>query len=102
VPLARCYTTAGTAITVAQALISGHVDAIVDVSETDTVWASAVQAADIPVIGVKANDEPSFTNPDFYPLGETGNSAMHISPRSRRRVVPRFETWSASTQPHVA
>jgi branched-chain amino acid transport system substrate-binding protein len=45
-------------------------------SVVDTVWASAVQNANIPVIGLNATDEPFFTNPDFYPMGETGDSAV--------------------------
>jgi branched-chain amino acid transport system substrate-binding protein len=68
--------TPGTGITVAQTLISDHVDAIVDLSEVDTAWASAVQTANIPVVGGYATDEPFFTNPDFYGMGETGDSAV--------------------------
>jgi branched-chain amino acid transport system substrate-binding protein len=67
--------TPGNGISDAQTLISDHVDAIVDLSEVDTTWASAVQAANIPVVGVYATDQPFFTNPDFYPMGETGDSA---------------------------
>ena len=67
--------TPGNGISDAQTLISAHVDAIVDLSEVDTTWASAVQKANIPVIGTYATDEPFFTNPDFYPMGETGDSA---------------------------
>jgi branched-chain amino acid transport system substrate-binding protein len=66
----------GSSLTDAQELISDHVDAIVDVTINDNVWASAVQAANIPVIGLNATDEPFFTNPDFYPMGETGDSAV--------------------------
>jgi branched-chain amino acid transport system substrate-binding protein len=67
--------TPGNGISDAQTLISDHVNAIADLSEVDTTWASAVQAANIPVIGVYATDEPFFANPDFYPMGETGDSA---------------------------
>src|SRR5262249_21559925 len=68
--------TPGTAISEVQTLISDHVDAIVDLSQVDTAWASAVQTANIPVVGGYATDEPFFTNPDFYGMGETGDSAV--------------------------
>ncbi len=68
--------TPGLGLTDAQALVSSHVDAIVDLSVVDNVWASAVQAANIPVVGLQATDQPFFTNPDFYPMGETGDSAV--------------------------
>jgi branched-chain amino acid transport system substrate-binding protein len=68
--------TPGTAISEVQTLISDHVVAIVDLSQVDTAWASAVQTANIPVVGGYATDEPYFTNPDFYGMGETGDSAV--------------------------
>lgn len=66
----------GTSTTDAQTLISDHVDAIVDMSEVDTVWASAVQASKIPVVGWNVNNVPFYTNSDFFPEGETANSEV--------------------------
>jgi branched-chain amino acid transport system substrate-binding protein len=64
----------GTSVTDAQKLISEHVDAIVDDSTVTQTWASAVQAAHIPVVGMNVNEVPMFTNPDFYPEGQTADS----------------------------
>jgi branched-chain amino acid transport system substrate-binding protein len=64
----------GTSLGEGQTLISEHVNAIVDMSVVDQTWASAVQAAQIPVIGHNIFDVPMFTNPDFYPEGQTADS----------------------------
>jgi len=61
----------GTSVTDIQALLAAHVDAIVSVTSADELWASTVQAAGIPVIGVQDTNAPFNTNPDFYPEGET-------------------------------
>jgi branched-chain amino acid transport system substrate-binding protein len=66
----------GTGVTVTQALISAHVDAIVDMSQIDSAFMGAIQAANIPVVGYNATNEPFFTNPDFYPEGQTGDSGV--------------------------
>jgi branched-chain amino acid transport system substrate-binding protein len=60
-----------TAVADAQTLVSDHVDAIADISNVDEPWASTVQAANIPVVGVQETNAPFQTNPDFYPEGET-------------------------------
>lgn len=65
---------AGSAITKIQTLLSDHVDAIVDLSNVDTAWANTVAAAKIPVVGANTNEVPMFTNPDFYPEGQTADA----------------------------
>jgi branched-chain amino acid transport system substrate-binding protein len=67
----------GTAVSDAQSLISDHVAAIADISVEDSAWASTVQAANIPVVGVQLPSVPFYTNPDFYPNGQTNNSAAY-------------------------
>jgi branched-chain amino acid transport system substrate-binding protein len=67
-------TNPGNAVTAAQALISDHVVAIADMSELDAAFASAVQAADVPVVGVFTVAAPFASNPDFYPEGQTTNT----------------------------
>jgi branched-chain amino acid transport system substrate-binding protein len=67
-------TNPGTALTAAQALIADHVVAIADMSELDATFASAVQAANVPVVGVFTVSAPFATNPDFYPEGQTTNT----------------------------
>jgi branched-chain amino acid transport system substrate-binding protein len=64
----------GTAATEIQALLAEHVDALVDMSIVDQVWAPTVQAASVPVVGGSEVDEPFGVNPDFYPEGETPES----------------------------
>jgi branched-chain amino acid transport system substrate-binding protein len=53
---------------------SDHVVAIVDASNNDAVWASYVQQAGVPVVGMDTSAEPYYTNPDFYPEGQTEDS----------------------------
>jgi branched-chain amino acid transport system substrate-binding protein len=67
-------TNPGTAVTAAQDLISQHVVAIADMSELDAAFASAVQAANIPVVGIFTVAAPFASNPDFYPEGQTTNT----------------------------
>lgn len=69
-------TNPSTAITDANKLISDHVAVIMDQTVLDSTFASAVQAAKIPVVGGLFTSEPFFTNPDFYPAGETNDSIV--------------------------
>ncbi len=67
----------GTAVSNAQTLISDHVVAIADMSLVDETWASAVQKAGIPVVGVGTANNTFNTNPDFYPEAQTNDSAVY-------------------------
>jgi branched-chain amino acid transport system substrate-binding protein len=69
----------GTAVSNAQTLISDHVAAIADVSILDPAFASTVQAANIPVVGVESPNSPFGSNPDFYPEAQTNASATYAS-----------------------
>jgi branched-chain amino acid transport system substrate-binding protein len=60
-----------------QSLISDHVDVILDDTILDAVWASTVAAAKIPVVGGNFSSQPFFTNPDFYPSGQTNDSITY-------------------------
>ena len=51
-----------------------HVVAIVDASNNDAVWATYVQQAGVPVVGMDTSAEPYFLNSDFYPEGQTEDS----------------------------
>ena len=53
---------------------SDHVTAIVDASNNDAVWATYVQQAGVPVVGMDTSAEPYFLNSDFYPEGQTEDS----------------------------
>jgi branched-chain amino acid transport system substrate-binding protein len=67
----------GKSLTAIQALISAHVVAIASGTPLDGIWASKVQAANIPVVGVLSGGDPTFeTNPAFYPAGQTFSSQI--------------------------
>lgn len=63
-----------TALSVAKSLVSDKVDAVVDLSLIDTVWAKTIDAAKIPVVGGDVSDAVFDTDPNFYPEGETPDS----------------------------
>jgi branched-chain amino acid transport system substrate-binding protein len=58
-----------------QTLIAGGVDAIVSATVFEPAWASAVEAAKVPVVGADQSSTPYYTNPDFYIPAQTGDSA---------------------------
>lgn len=76
----------GTSLSDAQSLISQHVDAIADVSDLDQTWASAVQSAGIPVVGVLTDEMTFGTNPDFYPEGQTQLSSIYAILATAKRA----------------
>jgi branched-chain amino acid transport system substrate-binding protein len=72
-------TNPGTSVSEAQTLVSDHVDAILDLSEVDQAWESTVAAAKIPVVGANTSETPFYTNPDFYPEGQTNDSTTYAN-----------------------
>jgi branched-chain amino acid transport system substrate-binding protein len=46
-------------------------------SIVDEPWASTVQAAAVPVVGIVPTENPFFQNPDFYSEGQTTNSSTY-------------------------
>ncbi len=69
--------TPGTSVSDVQSLISSGVDAIADMSIVDEPWATTVQKAGIPVVGIDVTETPYYQNPDFYPEGQTDNSSTY-------------------------
>lgn len=67
----------GTSTTDVQSFISDHVAVIVDDSTFDVAWASNAAAANIPVVGGNFSSQPFFTNPDFFPSGQTNDSVTY-------------------------
>lgn len=63
-------------VTAVQQLISDHVAAIIDDTVLDSAWSDAVSKAKIPVIAGDLNNAPFYTNPDFYPSGQTFDHAL--------------------------
>lgn len=75
----------GTSLTDAKDLISEHVDAITDDSVVDQTWASTVESAGIPVVGMLPFSPTFYSNPDFYPESTTldaGNYAVVVTAKS--------------------
>lgn len=66
----------GTAATDAQSLIAAHVDVILDLDVLDATWEKAVDAAKIPVVGGNFSSEGFFSDPNFYPSGQTQDSVV--------------------------
>jgi branched-chain amino acid transport system substrate-binding protein len=66
----------GTAVTDAQALISDQVDVILDLDVLDSTWEKAVDAAKIPVVGGNFSSQGYFTDPNFYPSGQTQDTVV--------------------------
>lgn len=66
----------GSSVTDVQQLISDHVAAIADLSLFDSVWASAVSAAKIPVISLEQSDVFD-TNPDYFSPIQTLRSQLY-------------------------
>lgn len=67
----------GTSVSDIQSLIADHVDAIADNTDVDSSWASVVEAAKIPVVGLAIPNVPFYTNPDFYSEGQTDDSSSY-------------------------
>lgn len=67
----------GQAIVDAQTLLSDHVAVIADLSLLPSTWASEVSAAKIPVVGGESEDPTYTTNPDFYTVSETDDTAVY-------------------------
>lgn len=67
----------GTAVSDAQKLVSDKVDAIFDLDILDAVWQKPVSAAKIPVIGGNFTSPMFYTDPDWYPSGETNDSITY-------------------------
>ena len=69
----------GTSVTKAQALISAHVDVILDETPLDAAWAKNAADAKIPVVGGNFSSTPYYTDPDFYPSGQTNDSIVYAN-----------------------
>lgn len=69
--------TAGTALTDAQALIAAKVDAIIDLDILDSVWQKPASAANIPVIGGNFSSPMYYSDPNWYPSGQTNDSITY-------------------------
>ncbi len=67
----------GNSVADVHTVLSDGAVAIMDFSLVDQAWASTVQAANVPVVGGNVNEIPFYTNPDFYPEGETEDAVAY-------------------------
>jgi branched-chain amino acid transport system substrate-binding protein len=67
----------GTALSDAQALVSAKVDAIFDLDILDSVWQKTASAAGIPVIGGNFSSPMYYSDPNWYPSGQTNDSITY-------------------------
>jgi branched-chain amino acid transport system substrate-binding protein len=68
-----------TALTDAQQLISDKVSVIMDLDILDQLWEKAADAASIPVVGGAFSSVPFYTDPNWYPSGETNDSITYAN-----------------------
>jgi branched-chain amino acid transport system substrate-binding protein len=66
----------GTSVSDAQAMISSHVAAILDLTILDSAWTKQADAAKIPVIGGNLNSLQFFQDPNWYAAGGTNDSTV--------------------------
>ncbi len=64
-------------VTAAESLISDGVVAIFDASVLDVTWQKQVDAAKIPVIGGNFTTTMYYTDPNWYPTGETNDAITY-------------------------
>lgn len=69
----------GTSVTAAQSLISSHVAVILDSTILDSTWQKQVDAAKIPVVGGNFSTEMYYTDPNWYPTGQTNDSIVYAN-----------------------
>ncbi|HEX3513889.1 MAG TPA: ABC transporter substrate-binding protein [Trebonia sp.] len=66
-----------TALTDAQALVADKVTVIFDLDILDSLWEKTVSASKIPVIGGNFSSPGYYTDPDWYPSGQTNDSITY-------------------------
>ena len=66
-----------TALTDAQALVADKVTVIFDLDILDSLWQKVADAAKIPVIGGNFSSPAYYTDPDWYPSGQTNDSITY-------------------------
>jgi branched-chain amino acid transport system substrate-binding protein len=68
-----------------------HVLAIIDGSNVDAGWATFVQQHNVPVVGDLLDSTPMYTNPDFFPEGQTANAiALGIAAGAKKIGVTKL------------
>ncbi len=91
----------GTSTAIVQTFIhSDHVVAIMDATDLQEAWASDVQRAGIPVIGMFSGDTPFSTNPDFYAEGQTADSLfVSVAETAKKAGTPKLGLMYCAESP---
>lgn len=76
----------GTAATQAQTLISDKVDVIIDLDILDAIWEKTASAARIPVVGGNFSSPQYYTDPNWYPSGQTNDSITYAVVATARKA----------------
>jgi branched-chain amino acid transport system substrate-binding protein len=94
----------GTSLSEVTALVEqDHALAIIDGSDVDSAWGSFVQAHGVPVLGGNLSSTLMFTNPDFFPAGQTINTlAPSIAAAAKRAGVTKLGVVYCSSDPVCA
>lgn len=65
----------GNGVTIVQKFVTDGVDVILDLTPLDSAWAELASDADIPVVGGQLSSKLYYTDPNFYPSGQTNDTA---------------------------
>lgn len=80
-----------------------HVIAIIDGSDVDTAWATFVAQHNVPVVGGNLSNASMFTNPDFFPEGQTINTlAPSIAAAAQKAGIKSMGLVYCSADPICA
>lgn len=66
-----------TSVTAAQSMISQHVAVILDMTVLDAAWQKQMDAAKIPVVGGNIGSTQFYSDPNWYPTGQTNDSIVY-------------------------
>ena len=76
-----------TSVNDAEELISqDHVKVLVDNTNVDTGWGKYAQQHKVPVVGVITSSSEMYTNPDFFPEGQTQESVNTAEAYAAKKV----------------
>jgi branched-chain amino acid transport system substrate-binding protein len=92
--------TPGTSVTRIQTLISDHVVAIADMSIVDEPWATTIQKAGIPIVGMDSTEVPFYNNPDFYAMGQTNDAVSYsVAATAKQAGAASFADFYCAESP---
>ena len=80
-----------------------HIIALIDGTDVDSAWSTFISAHGVPVVGDNLANTTMFTNPDFFPEGQTINTlAASIAAAAKKAGVTSLGTVYCSADPVCA